>query len=52
MVNLFRKMGKNQHVVWHQGGWSVKGENNSKATSVHNTQKDAIEKARGIAKNQ
>jgi uncharacterized protein YdaT len=45
-------MGRNQHVVKGKKGWSVKGENNSKATSSHRTQKDAIDKARVIAKNQ
>ncbi|EPU4821119.1 DUF2188 domain-containing protein, partial [Escherichia coli] len=28
-------MGKDQHVVPHDGGWAVKGAGNSKATSVH-----------------
>lgn len=45
-------MGKNQHVVPHGKDWAVKGENNSKATSVHNTQREAIEQARNIAQNQ
>ncbi|EHK6028313.1 DUF2188 domain-containing protein [Vibrio parahaemolyticus] len=45
-------MSKNQHVVPHENGWAVKGEGNSKATSVHRTQKEAIEQARGISKNQ
>ena len=45
-------MGKNQHVVKNNDGWSVKGENNSKATSNHATQKEAISRAREIAKNQ
>ncbi len=45
-------MGKNQHVVPHGKDWAVKGENNSKATSVHNTQREAIEQARSIAQNQ
>ncbi|TXD81490.1 DUF2188 domain-containing protein [Subsaximicrobium wynnwilliamsii] len=45
-------MGKNQHVVKGNDGWNVKGENNSKATSNHKTQKDAIGRAREIAKNQ
>lgn len=44
--------GKNQHVVKHPKGWAVKGANNSKATKVTNTLKEAIGKARGIAKNQ
>jgi len=42
----------NQHVVKHSKGWAVKGEGNSKATKVTNTQKDAIDKAEQIAKNQ
>jgi len=44
--------GKNQHVVPHDSGWAVKGAGNSKATSVHSTQADAIQQARGIAQNQ
>ena len=45
-------MGKNQHVVPDGDGWSVKGAGNSKATSTHITQQDAINAAREIAKNQ
>ena len=45
-------MGKNQHVVPHNNNWAVKGENNSKVTSIHNTQHEAIEQARNIAQNQ
>ncbi len=45
-------MGKNQFVVKHPNGWAVKGANNSKATVVTNTQKEAIEKGRTIAINQ
>lgn len=45
-------MGKNQHVVPHNNNWAVKGENNSKVTSIHNTQREAIEQARNIAQNQ
>lgn len=44
--------GKNQHVVKHPEGWAVKGEGNSKATKVTNTQKEAIDIAEQIAKNQ
>lgn len=44
--------GKNQHVVPHSDGWAVKGENNSKATAVTSTQKEAINIARDIARNQ
>lgn len=42
----------NQHVTKHPEGWQVKGAGNSKATSVHSTQKEAFEKAREIATNQ
>lgn len=46
-------MGKNQHVVPNgDGNWKVKGEGNGRATAITNTQKEAIEKAKGIAKNQ
>lgn len=44
--------GKNQHVVPHQGEWAVKGAGNQKATSVHNTQQQAVDAAREIARNQ
>jgi len=44
--------GKNQHVVPHEEGWAVRGEGNSRATSVHDTQRAAIEAAREIAQNQ
>ncbi|EKD40990.1 MAG: hypothetical protein ACD_74C00087G0003 [uncultured bacterium] len=44
--------GKNQHVVKHPKGWAVKGEGNVKATKVTTTQKQAIEIAQDIARNQ
>jgi len=44
--------GKNQHVVPHQGGWAVKGAGNQRATSLHDTQQQAIDAAREIARNQ
>ena len=44
--------GKNQHVVPHQDGWAVRGAGNQRATSLHNTQQQAINAARGIARNQ
>ncbi|MFA7275870.1 MAG: DUF2188 domain-containing protein [Pseudobdellovibrionaceae bacterium] len=44
-------MGKNQHVVPHADGWAVKGAGNTRATSVHETQSQAIQEARSIAKN-
>lgn len=42
--------GKNQHVVPHQDGWAVKGVGNDRATSVHETQQQAIDAARDIAR--
>ena len=44
--------GKNQHVVPHQDGWAVRGAGNQRATSLHNTQQQAINAACGIARNQ
>lgn len=44
--------GKNQHVVPHERGWAVRGEGNKRATQVTPTQRDAIDVARRIAKNQ
>lgn len=43
---------KNQHVIPHRDGWAVKGEGNQRATSVHNTQQQAFDAARQIARNQ
>lgn len=45
-------MGKNQHVVPHDGGWAVRGAGNARATSIHDTQAAAIDAARDIARNQ
>lgn len=43
-------MGKNQHVTQRSDGrWQVKGENNSRATAVTRTQKEAVAVARDIA---
>lgn len=45
-------MGKNQHVVPHNGKWGVRGAGNGKVTQVFNTQKEAKQRAREIAINQ
>jgi hypothetical protein len=46
-------MGKNQHVTPRPGGgWQVKGAGNGRATTVTKTQKQAIDAAIPIAKNQ
>ena len=45
---------KNQWVVPVNGGeqWGVRGEGNGRLTSVHDTQQQAIDRARDIAINQ
>jgi len=43
---------RNQHVVPHDGAWAVKGAGSARATVVVHTQKEAIERARDIARNQ
>ena len=45
-------MGKNQHVVKRPDGWAVLGAGNQRDTSIKPTQKEAIERATEIAKNQ
>jgi uncharacterized protein YdaT len=44
--------GRNQHVVPHPDGWAVKAEGAGRATRVTGTQREAMEVAREIAKNQ
>ena len=39
-------MKKNLHVVPHNDGWAVRKEGSKRASSVHDTQKDAITSAR------
>ena len=43
---------KNQWVIIHPKGWAIKGEGNKRATKVTKSQKEAIDIAREIAKNQ
>ncbi len=45
-------MRRNQHVVPHKDGWAVRGAGSQRASSVHPTQKEAIEAGRNIARNQ
>jgi len=45
-------MGKNQHVLPRENKWIIKGAGNFRATRIVSTQKQAIEIAREIAKNQ
>src|SRR5437588_840726 len=43
---------KNVHVVPRNGGWAVRKEGNSRASSVHDTKREAVERAREMARNQ
>jgi hypothetical protein len=43
---------RNQHVVPHSEGWAVKPEGAGRASSVHETQREAIDVARERAMNQ
>lgn len=45
-------MGKNQHVVPKGSQWAVKGEGNQRNTAICSTQKEAINIAREISRNQ
>jgi hypothetical protein len=46
-------MKKNQHITQREDGkWQVKGEGNEKATRITDTQKEAINIGREIARNQ
>lgn len=46
-------MGKrNQHIVRHKDGWAVRGAGSERATSVHDTQREAIDAGRRIAQTQ
>lgn len=42
---------QSQHVVPYKSKWAVRGEGNSRVTSVHSTQSLAIDEARRIAIN-
>lgn len=42
----------NQHIVKRPIGWAVRGEENTRDTSHHKTQRQAFESAKSIAKNQ
>jgi len=43
---------KNQWVIKYRNIWAIKGEGNTKVTKITKTQKEAIDIAREIAKNQ
>ena len=48
--NISRKS-KSQHVIKRDNGWAVRGEGNDEDTTVTTTQKEAIERATEIARN-
>lgn len=41
-----------QHIVPHGRDWAVRGEGNGRVTSVHDTQREAINAGREIARRQ
>jgi len=43
---------RNQHVVPHEDGWAVRGAGSRRASSIHQTQEEAIRAGREIAQNQ
>jgi hypothetical protein len=43
---------RNQRVVPHEGGWAVRGAGSQRATSIHDTQGEAVAAGREIARNQ
>lgn len=43
---------RNQHIVRHSDGWAVRGAGSERATSVHSTQREAIDAGRRIAQTQ
>lgn len=43
---------RNQHVVPHNGEWAVRGAGATRVTSTHETQREAIDRAREISRNQ
>lgn len=45
------KKTKNVHVVPHNDCWAVKGEGYGRVASIHDTQREAIDAAREIARN-
>lgn len=42
---------KNQYVVRNGDNWAVRGEGNSRVTAIYDTQAQAIERGREIARN-
>lgn len=51
MKDIKLKSKKNQHVIPANEKWAVKGESNSRRTKITKTKKEAVKRARQIAKN-
>jgi hypothetical protein len=49
---MAKKQAKSQYVILHNTGWVVRTEGETKVSSVHETQAEAIKAAREIARNQ
>jgi hypothetical protein len=47
-----RSLSKNQHITPHPRGWAVKPAGGERASSVHRTQAEAIDRGRTVARNQ
>ena len=45
-------MSKSHHIVPHKDGWAIKRSGSERASHVCGTQKEAIDKGRGISRNQ
>lgn len=45
-------MARNQHITPRPSGWAVQPAGGARATSIHKTQAEAIERGREIARNQ
>ena len=43
---------RNQHVVPHKGDWAVRGAGNQRVSSVHPTQREAIDTGRSASRKQ
>jgi Uncharacterized protein conserved in bacteria (DUF2188) len=43
---------RNQQVVLRDGGWAVKPERGQRASSIHSTQRKAIDRGREVSRNQ
>ncbi|WP_353001740.1 DUF2188 domain-containing protein [Mesorhizobium sp. M0761] len=43
---------RNQHVVSRPRGWAMNPAGSDRASSIHETQREAIDRARDIARNQ